>query len=134
MRQLETEDAIFIVHPNGIIEAHSKPDWDKPDTPEIARNYALKIKEAVGNNICGVLTIAPNLYIPKESLEAYASVDIGHIADALLVSSIGTRIFATVAIKIVKPLTPTKIFTKQKEAEEWLLEQIAAVKESRGNG
>ncbi|MFK7799672.1 MAG: hypothetical protein AB8E82_19620 [Aureispira sp.] len=131
MKQLETNGAIFIVRPNGIIEAHKNPNWDQPDTPETVRQYALKLKEVIGNDVYGLLTFAPSLYVKKETLEAFASVKVGNVAGAVLVSSVGSKIFANFALKFIKTPIPKKIFTKQAEAEKWLLEHIEYAKQKR---
>jgi hypothetical protein len=128
MKQLESKSAIATIHPNGIIEFRIKPNWDQPDTPEIAIDNALTLKEAVGNNICGLITYAPNLYLKKEVLEAYASVHIGHVASAIVVRSVGSRIFANLALKFIKTTNPKKIFTNPDKAKIWLLDQIANAK------
>lgn len=128
MKQLESKSSIITIHTSGIIEFRIKPNWDQPDTPEIAIDNALTLKKAVGNNICGIVAYAPNLYLNKEVLKAYSSIDIGHIASAIVVQSVGSRIFANLVLKFVKASIPKKIFTNPEKAKIWLLDQIANAK------
>lgn len=131
MKQLEIVGAIATVRPDGIIEIRKNPSWEQPDTPESMKRYALGLKELIGDNIHGVLVFAPNLYIEKKVLEAYASVDIGYVANSIVVNSVGSKIFANFVLKFVKNSTPKRIFTKQAEAEEWLLKHIEQAKQLR---
>lgn len=135
MKELESKSAIATIHSSGIIEFRLKPDWDQPDTPEIAIDNALTLKKAVdsSSSICGIITYAPNLYLKKEVLEAYASIQIGHIASAIVVRSVGSRIFANLALKFIRTPTPKKIFTNAEKAKIWLLDQIATAKMSAGS-
>jgi hypothetical protein len=133
MKILESTASIVIVHPNGIIETKVKPDWDQPDTPETAIDHSLTLKKGVGNNICGILTFLPNLYMKKEVIEAFATVEIGHIAEAFLVNSVGSRILATLALKLDKSSIPRKVFTKKEQAEKWLLDNISRAKQNQQN-
>lgn len=124
MKVLESISSIIIVHSNGIIETKIKPDWDQPDTPETAINHSLKLKEAVGNGIYGILTFLPSLYMKKEVIEAFGSVDIGHKAEAFLVNSVGSKLLANIAFKLLGSDVPRKVFTQKDKAEEWLVDQI----------
>ena len=128
-RRLESKSAFVSVHDNGIVEVCLKPNWSEPDTPEVAIDGAKTLKKAVDGNICGILTHAPSLYVKKEFLEAYSSINIGHIASAILVQSVGSRIFANLALKFIKPIPKKRIFTNPDKAKSWLLEQIALAKQ-----
>jgi hypothetical protein len=111
-----------------------KPDWNQPDTPETAINFALTIKEGVGDNICGILSYLPdNLYMNKDVVEAFGSVDIGHVANAVIIKGIGSKILANFILKFVKIPVPMKIFTNTDKAEKWLLGHIARAKQKAQN-
>lgn len=133
MKTLESVSFIIKAHPNGIVEAYMKPDWDQPDTIEVAVDLGLKLKEAVGNNVCGIMIYAPTLHVKKENLEAIVSIDIGHIANAIIVNSAGSTILANFILKFAKNSIIKKVFTKKEKAEEWLLEQIELAKQKQNN-
>lgn len=98
---------IITVRPNGILETRMKLDWNQPDTPETAINFALTIKEVVGDNICGILSYLPgNLYMNKDVVKAFGSVDIGHVANAVIIKGIGSKILANFILKFVKTPVP----------------------------
>ena len=128
-RTLQSKATLISVHDNGIVEVCLKPNWDQPDTPEIAIDTALTLQKAVDNKICGLLSHAPKVYVNKKFLEAYSSINIGHIASAILVQSVGSRIFANLALKFIKPIPKKRIFTNPDKAKSWLLEQIALAKQ-----
>lgn len=130
MKTIESPNLIITIRPDHIIEVRVKPDWDQPDTPESIIQNALLIQEAIGDEICGLMTFAPSLYISKEALEAFQTIDTGSKADAIVVDSVGARIFANLAFKFVKTDTPRKIFNEQAKAEKWLEEQLAIVRQS----
>lgn len=130
MRHFESISTLITVQPNGVIVYRVKPDWKEPDTAEVALDAANTLKKAVDGNICGILTYAPSLYIKKEVLEAFSTVDIGHIADAIVVKSVGSKIFANFVLKFVKTPTIKKVFTNPEKAEKWLLEQVALAKQN----
>lgn len=132
MKQLEIVGALVTVRSDdGIIEIRKNPNWSQPDTPESMKRYALGLKELIGDDVYGLLIIAPSLYIEKKALEAYASVDIGDVANSMVVNSVGSKIFANLVLKFIKTPIPKKVFTKQAEAEKWLLEHIKHAKEQR---
>lgn len=129
-QQLEIVGALVTVRSDdSIIEIRKNPNWEQPDTPESMKRYGLELKELIGDNLYGLLTFAPSLYIEKKALEAYASVNVGNVADAIVVNSVGSRIFANFALKFVKTSAPRKVFTKKDEAEKWLLKQIKQAKQ-----
>ena len=131
MKYLESISTLITVQPNGVIIYRVKPDWNQPDTPEVAIDAAKTLKKAVDGNICGILTHAPSLYVKKEILEAFSTIDIGHVADAIVVQSVGSKIFANFVLKFVKTPTIKKVFNDPQKAEQWLLEQIALAKQKQ---
>lgn len=128
MKQFTSQSSIASVHPNGIIELSQKPEWDQPDTIEVAKDMALMLKKAIGNNIHGLLYFPPNVYIKEEIIRAYTTIQIGHVAEAIIVESFATKLIANMLLKFRKNSLACKIFNKQEEAEQWLLEQIQLAK------
>jgi len=60
-------------------------------------------------------TEARNKYAESIYIQTY------RIADAFLVQSLGVRIVANFFIKITRPKIPTKLFTDEKAAINWLI-------------
>lgn len=44
------------------------------------------------------------------------------LADAFVISSFPQKLIANFYMKVVKPVTPTRFFTKREDAEKWLIE------------
>jgi hypothetical protein len=124
MQKLETEAAEVTIRPDGIVEFHMKPTWDKPDTAENAKENALMLKKAIDGKRRAILSFPPNLYVKKELVEAYKTVEIGQFAEALVVNSFGARILCNVVLKLTKNAYPIRIFNSKNEAEAWLLQLL----------
>jgi hypothetical protein len=67
-----------------------------------------------GSNVMST-TEARNKYAESNYIQTY------RIADAFLVKSLGVRIVANFFIKITRPKTPTKLFTDEQAAINWLI-------------
>ncbi len=67
-----------------------------------------------GSNVMST-TEARNKYAESTYIQTY------RIADAFVVKSLGVRIVANFFIKITRPKTPTKLFTDEKVAINWLI-------------
>jgi len=62
------------------------------------------------------------LRITREAREYYAGPDISQhrVAEALLINTMAARITANFYLRVNKPLTPTRLFTDEQKAIEWL--------------
>lgn len=62
------------------------------------------------------------LHIPKEAMKVVANNSFTHlqIKTAVIISGLGQKILANFYLSVMKPKSPTKIFTSEKEAIEWL--------------
>jgi len=50
------------------------------------------------------------------------------LVDAFVISSLPQKLIANFYIRVIKPVTPTRFFTKLEDAEKWLAEvEIEAV-------
>lgn len=128
MEIVYTKATKIIIRPDGIIESHSREGWNEPDSVETARETALKLQEIASSGIYAHMSFPPNLYIKKEIIQAFLEVEIGHIAEAVVVKSFGARLLGKLALQIKKPATPSKMFGTKEEAEIWLLEELEKVK------
>lgn len=128
MKQFTSKSSLATIHPNGIIEICQKQEWDQPETTEVAKDMAMMLKKAVGNNIRGILYFPPNIYIQEEIIKAYTNVSIGHVAEAIVAESFATKLIANMLLKFRSNKLACKVFSKQEEAEQWLLEQISKAK------
>lgn len=132
--EFETRALKIIVRPDDIIELVSKPDWNQPDTVEVALENIEMLKKAVNGQPRAMLSHVPNTYISKEVLECYEKAEIGEVARALITISFGAKIVGNLFIKVGSALSggknkaPTKLFSNKPEAERWLLDRIAEKK------
>jgi hypothetical protein len=62
------------------------------------------------------------LRITREAREYYAGPEISQhrVAEALLINSMAARLTANFYLKVNKPVTPTRLFTDEQKAIEWL--------------
>lgn len=86
------------------------------------------LQEAVGDKACGLLYFPPNLYIKKDAVQAYLDIPIGHLAEAFVVKSFGSRLLCTLMLKLSRHSVPAKVFSNRKDAETWLLQQLKVAK------
>jgi hypothetical protein len=117
---LENKSTRVLVRPDHIVEVHIKASWDQPDTVETATASALLVKQGVGGQRRATLFFLPNIYMKKEIVDAYSSIDIQSVASAMLVQSFGAKLIGNMALKISRRKHPSKVFTDQAEAEKWL--------------
>ncbi|MFK7799637.1 MAG: hypothetical protein AB8E82_19445 [Aureispira sp.] len=128
--ELETRAVTIKVRSNGIIELRVKKSWTDPDTVEVALENIEMLTKAVEAGGRVILSFSPNTYLEKEVLGCYKKAKIGHVASAILVTSFGAKIVGNLFLKLIGSgnSVATKIFTKQENAEEWLLKQINGAK------
>lgn len=124
--ELDTRAITIKVRPDRIIELRVKESWTDPDTVEVALENIEMLTKAVEAGGRGILSYSPNTYMEKDVLECYKKAKIGHVASAILVTSFAGKIVGNLFLKIVGSGSSvvTKIFTKQENAERWLLQQI----------
>lgn len=129
--ELETRALKIVVRPDNIIELTTKPDWNQPDTVEVALENIEMLKKAVDGQPRAMLSYVPSTYMSKEVLECYEKAEVGQIASALITTSFGAKIVGNLFIKVGGALSggknkaPTKLFSNREDAEKWLLERIA---------
>jgi hypothetical protein len=76
--------------------------------------------------LCGNLIDIRNMLFIDSKTRAYAAAQFRpHVAgSAILIDSKMSSYFANVYLKFSQPKTPTRLFTKEEEAVQWLIEQI----------
>jgi len=76
--------------------------------------------------LCGNLIDIRNMLFIDSKTRAYAAAQFRpHVAgSAILIDSKMSSYFANVYLKFSQPKTPTRLFTKEEEAVQWLYEQI----------
>ncbi len=76
--------------------------------------------------LCGNLIDIRNMLFIDSKTRAYAAAQYRqHVAGtAIILDSKISSYFANVYLKFSQPKTPTRLFTKETEAVEWLLEQM----------
>jgi hypothetical protein len=79
-----------------------------------------------GTKLCGNLIDIRNMLFIDSKTRAYAAAQYReHVADtAIVLESKISSYFANVYLKFSQPKTPTRLFTKESEAVEWLLNQM----------
>jgi hypothetical protein len=90
----------------------------------VERNYS-SVNEFVGAKPVKVLMDIRALgyhHIPKEAMRVVANNSFTHlqIKTAIIISGLGQKILANFYLTVMKPKSPTKIFTNEEEAIEWL--------------
>lgn len=80
-----------------------------------------------GDKICGNLVDLREMFFIDSKTREYAAAQFRpHVAGmAILVGSRVSSYFANIFLKFSKPKSPTKLFTKEDIAIEWLLAKIA---------
>jgi hypothetical protein len=76
--------------------------------------------------LCGNLIDIRHMLFIDSKTRAYAAAQFrSHVAgSAILIDSKMSSYFANVYLKFSQPKTPTRLFTKEEEAVQWLIEQI----------
>lgn len=132
--EFETRALRIVVRPDDIIELITKPNWNQPDTVEIALENIEMLKKAVDDKPRGVLSYVPSTYMSKEVLACYEKANVGQVASALITLSFGAKIVGNLFLKVGAALSngtnrePTKLFSNKPDAEKWLLARIAEKK------
>ncbi len=120
LKSIETSIAIISINDDGIGHQHFK-DNVTMDIPEQLENLEAIIKICNGHPTPFVITAGKNFIITKDardnalSLEDKSPIN----ANAIVVQNLAYRLIAEFFIKVQKPKSPYKIFTKKEEALEW---------------
>lgn len=104
-----------------------EPRTPEEQTAEDAAENLKKIRAAFGEEKKFVLIDSRAMgTLSREARETYSTNSNIH-ALALLVDSTFTRITANLFIQVARPKFPVRMFTSQKDAVDWLKEQMLAV-------
>lgn len=120
LNSIETTIAIITLNNEGIGHQHFK-DNVTMDIPEQLENLEAIVKICQGHPTPFVITAGKNFIITKDardnalSLEDQSPIN----ANAIVVQNLAYRLIAEFFIKVQKPKSPYKIFTKKEEAFEW---------------
>lgn len=120
---VKTRSAVIELRPNGVIYMSTREDWDQPDTLEVAKENMTALKNMVDGKRRGLISELPNTHLPKEVMEFYQDFNPGQVATALMVNSFGAKVMGNLFLKLAAKNNsePVKLFSKESEAEEWLL-------------
>ncbi|CAA6823911.1 MAG: Unknown protein [uncultured Aureispira sp.] len=128
LMEYKTQALTLTLRPDDIIEIRTNPNWDKPDTLEIAKENVAAMIKAVDGKKRALLSYTPNTHMDKEVLKYYSDANptIGGVATVMLSSSFGSMLMGNLFLKILKRGYPIKIFTikDKNKAIDWLLDQI----------
>ncbi|CAA6823916.1 MAG: Unknown protein [uncultured Aureispira sp.] len=126
--EYRTQALIITLRPDDIIEIKTDPNWDKPDTLEIAMENAAAMKKAIDGKKRALLSYNPHTHMSKEVLKYYSDVNptLGAVATAMILTSFGSKVVGNLFLKTQKKDYPIKIFTAKErdQAVAWLLDQI----------
>lgn len=117
-----------------ILKVRHLENWEGEDNLETAKEVVEGMKTYTeGDQLKGLLIIAPTLYKKKEILDFYQKSDTNGVARALLIGSFAAKIVGNMYLRIAKGKTnekgrfvPTKLFTEEKKAVQWLREELEA--------
>ncbi len=123
MKPIETRITTLYVREDGISVLDIKPNemFNLKDAEEaIAAAYAIgKGKKFKNLILVGEHTIAD---IEAVKLSCSEKGSVYKLADAFVINSLPQKLIANFYIRVVKPVTPTRFFTKPEDAEKWLAE------------
>lgn len=120
--KIELESATIALRSDGIIQFLVKPNFT------VTAKDAREMVDAAG--IVGkgkkhpILIIAGKYAMADKETREFAASEAGNrytIAGAFVIRSLSQKILGDAYIKVNRPLTPTKLFTTEKEAVKWLL-------------
>lgn len=119
----DTPSSNIRLKPNGIVTLNTKDSWDQPDTLEGAKANIAALEKAIDGKRRGLMSRLPNTHIPKPVLEYYKTAHPGQVATALITPSFGAKVVGNLYMKVVgnSQKEPIKLFTKEEDAEKWLL-------------
>lgn len=126
--QFNTKSMNLVVRPDDIVELTIPESWKGPDTLETAKESVALIQKAIDGKPRGLLSHMPSNYMSKEVMDYYNTIEMGEIASAMIATSFASKVLGNFFIKLLggtNRKVPLKLFSKQEDAEKWLLEIIA---------
>ncbi|HXD94546.1 MAG TPA: hypothetical protein VNX01_15175 [Bacteroidia bacterium] len=130
MKPVETRITTVFEREDGVLVLDIKPNqvFSRRDAEEaIAAAYAIgKGKKFKNLILVGEHTIAD---IEAVKLSCSAKGSIYKLVDAFVINSLPQKLIANFYMKVVKPYTPTRFFTKREDAEKWLVEVVVEKEE-----
>ncbi|MES2679879.1 MAG: hypothetical protein V4635_08345 [Bacteroidota bacterium] len=106
---------------DGIVYIHISSQ--KEETVELVKEMVEKLGEMVNHKHVPILVRHENLALPgKANRDYWAKKESCPYskAEAFMIGSIALRLLANFYLKINKPERPTRLFTDEQEANEWL--------------
>lgn len=106
------------------------------EAPDAIAMHSAMLELSNHNMFCVLLIADTQFTITSEAREIIGSEEFSsmRIADAFVTNSLANKLTGNFFIKFNRPLSPTKLFTKEPEALEWLNENIVAYNNSnKGN-
>jgi hypothetical protein len=123
-RTAETRTVTITFGADGIIVIRSRPDLLQNESD--ARENLATCRQLAGDKKAPVLVdvrkMAP---LARQARDVYATEADFALAQAMLVESAFTRISANLFIRVGRPVHPTRMFTSEDEARQWLMGFLA---------
>jgi hypothetical protein len=105
------------------------------DLENAMENFEISKQLTKGKRYAAFTDARATLTITKEAM-AFGSGKVANenlIAQAILIQSLANRILGNFMIKFHKPLAPTRLFSKEEEAMDWLRAQVDAERKNTSN-
>jgi hypothetical protein len=128
---------IVFYREENIIEIEQIHDWkggDLEGAQQAVEGLKLFLKDNKG--LKGILIHSPSLYQSREVMNCYQQADLYEAAKAILVKSFTQRLIGNLYMKVTKGkpnesgrVVPSKLFTNEEKAVEWLREKVIEVNE-----
>lgn len=132
LMEYRTQDLIIKLRSDDIIEIRTDPNWNKPDTLEVAKENVATMIKIVDGKKRAMLSYTPNNHMSKEVLKYYKDANpmIKSVATAMVSTSFASKLMGNLFLKKMDGGYPIKTFSVKEEdqAIEWLLEQIKKAK------
>lgn len=130
--QHHTKEFTFTIHPNSIIEIRTNENFEGDYTLEGAKENITVLHALLGQKTSAIIAWMPDTYMKKEIIKYYNSFELPNIATALITKSFASQLignlFLTLRTRLLpsakKLNNPVKIFKKEQEAVDWLLDYL----------
>jgi len=118
-RTAETRTVTLTFGEDGILVVCSRPGYDQNESD--ARENLATCRQILGDKKAPVLVDMRQMAaLDKQARKVYATESDFALAQAMLVDSAFTRISANLFIRVAHPIHPTRMFTSEDEAIQWL--------------
>jgi len=118
-RIIQTRTVTITLREDGILQVHALPGFDQGEND--ARENLDACRHLVeGKKVPVLVNTILQGTLDRQARNAYATGSDFALAQAILVNSAFTRIAANVFIRVAHPVHPTKMFTSEDEAIQWL--------------